>query len=87
MILLLMLLSLALLVAGGLVLWSVASRARRGYEDGTGFHLVTTLSGEVTVPDPGLDPARGIYEVGHAEAGATTESARAPDLELPFGVF
>ena len=47
---LLMLLSLALLVAGGLVLWSVASRAPRGYEDGTGFHLVTTLSGEVTVP-------------------------------------
>jgi hypothetical protein len=86
MILMLLVLFLVLLVAGGLVVRSVARRAPRGCEDGTGFHLNTTLPGEETLPDLGLDPARGICRVGHIEAEATMESARTPDLEMPFGV-
>jgi hypothetical protein len=87
MILLLLVLFLVLLVAGGLVVLSVARRAPQGCEDGTGFHLIRTLSGKETLPDLGLDPAHENCGVGHVEAEAAAEPARTPDLELPFGVF
>lgn len=69
MILLLLVLVLILLVAGGLVVLFMARRAPQGCEDGTGFHLITTLSGEETLPDLGLDPAHENCGVGHVEAG------------------
>lgn len=85
MILLLIVLFLALLVAGGLVVRSVASRAPEGYEDGRGFHVIATPAGEEPRLALVAEPVPQDSGVCHAEVVAGANPARTPDLELPFG--
>jgi hypothetical protein len=85
MILLLIVLFLALLVAGGLVVRSVASRAPEGYEDGRGFHVIATPAGQEPCLDLVAEPVPPNSGVCHAEVVAGANPARTPDLELPFG--
>ena len=85
MIFLLIVLFLALLVAGGLVVLFAARRAPEGCEDGRGFHAITAPAageagrGRTTVIAP------GDAVLCRANAVAVEEPARTPDLELPFG--
>jgi hypothetical protein len=85
MILLLIVLFLALPVAGGLAVLSVARRAPEGYEDGRGFHGVATPAGEEPRLDLVAEPVPQDSGVGRTEAVAGANPARTPDLELPFG--
>jgi hypothetical protein len=85
MILLLIVLFLALLLAGGLVVLSVASRAPEGFEDGLGFHMIATPAGEEPRLDLVVEPVPQDSGVLRAEVVAGAIPARTPDLEQPFG--
>ena len=85
MILLLIVLFLALLVAGGLVVLSVARRAPEGYEDGLGFHVIATSAGAEPSRDLVVEPVPQDSGLCPAEVVAAADPARTPDLELPFG--
>ena len=85
MILLLIVLFLALPVAGGLVVLSVASRAPEGWEDGRGFHVIATPAAEEPRRDLVAEPVPQDSGVCRPKVVAGADPARTPDLEQPYG--